>query len=203
MKLTPKKLRNEAELAKVRETLKAELDAAQKINDPAERLEAMLKVRDDAEDNAAKIFVGMINRGSNIEVTGVIGSLFTSIGTGVGLSFIATPAVGFPVMFAMIGGVFYGATKGDLSGKLVDRMQKEMAGHLEVVNEVLVTSSKDIKSLLKTSTNEIAASDKFDSLYDRYPEIRNSFIKAFNKAVALKELPPPQPKNNGGPKLAL
>ncbi len=203
MKFLPKKLRNEDALKKTADGFAGRFASANDIADPADRLEAMLALKGDVSSYAADIYMRMIDRSVSIQVGGLVGALTTSVGGGIALSLVATPLVGIPVMLAGIGGTVFGAFKAADSRAMMNRMEKEMSSHLEALNGLLEKTEADIGETLKTRSNEIAASDKFDSIYDRFPEVRDSFIKTFNKAMARRELPPPPPPGSTGPKLAL
>ena len=195
MKFAPKKYRNEAALAKQVDTFKTQFEAAAKIENPADRLEAMLELQTGVFDHLGNIISDFSGRATAYDAASIVGSIVGVVGAGLGLTILATPLVGLPVLVGGIIGLVIGGVKYDVGDKLMDRMQKEISGHMDALKGLLTKSGSDIDDLLKNRSTEIAASEKLDSLYDNYPGIRDSFIKTFNKAVARGEIPaPPKPE---------
>ena len=69
-----------------------------------------------------------------------------------------------------------GLDKVEVGGRIFNRMQDEMRSYFKNLNEVAHTVNDRIEGLLKTKSNEIAASEKFGAIYDRFPSIRMARI---------------------------
>ena len=190
MKFAPRKFRDNDALRKTADGFAEQLSAAEKITDPAERLEALLMLNNDVQDHAGKMFRAIINRSVNFDMTAFLGTAGGSIAGGIALISLVNPAVGAIVL---IGGILGSAgmmVKGGVGKWISKRAERELEDHCKSLNETLTTTGKDIETILTTQSNAVAASEKFGSLYDRFPEIRDSFIKTFNQAFARGQLPP-------------
>ena len=187
MKFLPKKYRNPEALAAQAAAFSERLATVEKIEQPADRLEALMELRVDVSDHVLQMGRDFGRRVGNFEMAGFLGAFATFIGGGVALAVVVTPFVGVPVAIAGLAGLL-SEDAWDPAGKMLRRMMKDISGHVDAINAVLGKASDDVDDLLKNRAPEIAASEKFGSLYDRYPGIRDSFIKTFNQSVARKEV---------------
>jgi hypothetical protein len=206
MFLIPKRYRDEKALEDTARSFADDLAAAQKLTDPADRIQAMLSLKSSTQWYRNNMYHECQSRISGFEFGIMMPAIIGCVVGGVALASVA-PVVGLTVLLGGIFGGGYTLVTDKLGDKLGEFVFDELNYHRKTVYDLEDKAAKDIKELLATKTNEIAASAKFDSIFDTYPEVRNSFIKSFNKAVARKELPAPQvpqPQSDPGqPKFAL
>lgn len=192
MQLLPKEYRDPETLKQAVRDFQQKFDDAEKIADPADRLAAALDISRAIKRHAQGIGERLGERGSNLSA-----AFYLSTAIGGALLGFAVTALSAPVGFAIMGvGMATGFTS-LVTNFIPNRMQKlffsKFNGHLEELESVNTKASQLVDLTLKTKTTEIAASEKFDSVYDNYPEVRNHFIKTFNKAVAKAEVPAQEP----------
>lgn len=205
MQLLPKEYRNPETLKQAVRNLQQELDDAEKIADPAGRLVAALDVERSINHHVSSIGERLGERGSNLAAAFYLSTALG--GTVLGL---AVAALSAPIGFTIMGvGIAIGVTSlvtDFFPNKMRSLVSTWFKGHLEELDPVAIKTSQLVDLTLKTKTAEIAASEKFDSVYDDYPEVRDHFIKTFNKAVAKADIPaqePTTPPPAAKPKLAL
>ncbi len=184
----PKSLRDMQALKTGADNRSAALDAALLLEDPAERLDAAL-----VNKHRTKYFMRDINdkisdRADTIRIVTYLGGVLGGIFGGMALVTVAGPVIGIAAGLASVAFGF-----GSLSTNFVGEhfgalFRKEVKDPLESAWKTFERAEKEIDLTLKTKTAEIAASEKFGSIYDRFPEIRDHFIKNFNQSAARKEV---------------
>jgi hypothetical protein len=205
MQLLPKEYRNPETLKQVVQDFHRQFGEAQKLADPADRLTAALDISRAVKSHAKGIGRRLGERGSNLEA-----AFYLTTAAGGALLGFAITALSAPVGFTIMAvGIATGMTS-VVTGFIPNKMQKllftKFNGHMEELASIDTMASKMVDLTLGAKSTEIAASGKFDSVYDNYPEVRDHFIKTFNKAVARAELPaqdPSAPASAAKAKLAL
>ncbi|TAL36545.1 MAG: hypothetical protein EPN97_06155 [Alphaproteobacteria bacterium] len=192
MQFLPKEYRNPETLKQALRDFQQQLDAAEKLDAPADRLVAALDVARSIRRHAEGIGERLGERGSNLEA-----AFYLSTAIGGALLGFAVTALSAPVGFTIMAvGIATGMTS-LVTNFIPNKMQKlffaKFNGHLEELDSVNEKASQLVDLTLKAKTVEIASSAKFDSVYDNYPEVRDHFIKTFNKAVAKAEVPAQEP----------
>lgn len=205
MQFLPEEYRNPETLKQAVRDFQQQLDVAEKLNDPADRLVTALDVARTIRRHAEGIGERLGERSSNLNAAFYLSTAIGGLLLGAAVAALSAP-VGFTIMVV---GIATGMTS-LVTNFIPNRMQKlfssKFNGHLEELDSVLAKTSQLADLTLKTKSTEIAASQKFDSVYDNYPEVRNHFIKTFNKAVARAEMPATDlntPALERKPKLAL
>lgn len=205
MQLLPKEYRNPETLKQAVRDFQQQLDAAEKLADPADRLTTALDIARSIDRHVSRIGERLGERGSNL---GGAFYLSTTLGgTVLGIAFVAISAP-VSITFACVG-MAIGLTSlvtDYFPNKMRNLISTWFKGHLEELDPLAIKTSQLIDLTLKTSSAEIAASDKFDRVCDNYPEVRDRFLKAFNKAVAKAGVPAQElaaPSPAAKPKLVL
>ncbi len=188
MFLVPKNYRNEKKLEDTARGFAGDLATAQKLTDPAERLDAMLRIEDSTRRYNDWLRYECRSRAANIEMGVMLPEMIGSILGGGILAATVAPVIGLPLL--VIGGTvgFYTLVTGRMRDAVEQSIFDELGYHQKKVYEVNRAAAKDAKELLNSRTAEIAASAKFDSIYDTFPEVRDTFNKAVSKTVARKAL---------------
>jgi hypothetical protein len=203
MFLVPKAYRDDKELERTEKRFADEFAAAQKFSDPAERLEATLRVKDGIDRYRRYMNSECDRRTGLIEVAILLPELFGSIVGGVLVTAAINPVLGIGLLVGGLAGGLYSLLSGKLQEKLEQSVDDQLGYHRRRIGDVSVAALKDVRQLLETRNVDIAASAKFGSIYDNFPEVRDSFIKTFNQTVARSQLRAPPSSGPVQPKFAL
>lgn len=157
----------------------------QKIADPMDKLEGLLALRKDVKATFDKTVLSLASDLSAKTGRNMSTGLFGGIGGGALTLLFIEPFSGLALMTA---GVLSVPVTAMMSGRMIKKTIERAQGYLNGLSTLAATAQDDIEVVLKAHTNDIAASPKFDKLYDNYPEVQKSFIKAFSIASAKKTL---------------
>lgn len=156
-----------------------------KIADPMDKLEGLLAFRKDVKATFDKTVLSLATDLSAKTGRNMSTGLFGGMGGGALTLLFIEPITGLAIMAA---GVMSVPVTAMMSGRMIKKTIERAQDYLNTLTTLHTTAQENIDVVLKAHTNEIAASPKFDKLYDNYPEVQKSFIKAFSIASAKKTL---------------
>ena len=204
LQFLPKFLRNAQELKDSTDRLSRNLDAAIALADPAERLYGVLNAKSDAKRFSWLVADAIGDRADGLAggfyMTCTIGGVLAGAAVATTLAPVAGAALMAVGLVVGIGSAVTGSVDSFFRGKFFDKVRDYVSASWDTQTR----ADKEIRSVLETSSREIAASPAFGKIYDAFPEIRDHFIKTFNQSAARKELdaasvlkaqaaPPPAP----------
>ena len=194
MKFLPRRYQDAAERQRRADEYRDALVKSEQIADPVERLDALLNAKQCADVYAQNMILNCGERAKNIAGFAGVGFIVAAAGLS-WAAMLATPLLGLAVLCGAAAG--FSKVTGDASEWVDKRMNAELGGHPQDVLGTVLKMRESIGETLKNSSVAIAASEKFGALYDRFPEIRDSFVKSFTFAAARREAAtqqPPAPK---------
>lgn len=205
MKLMPKEIQDKEVLQATAAGFEKQLEEAQGKSDPADRLKALLDTGRALDNHAEDLGRAMGRKISNLEAAAYLGLALGGTLVGAGVATLLSPAIGTAILITGIVGGITSTITGVARKFLEPRFMKQIEGHMERLNPTVGRVNDLVQQTLKDDGTQIAASDKFGDIYDRYPEVRDHFIKSFNQSAAKQELgiktPKPAPATPGALKL--
>lgn len=157
----------------------------QKIADPMDKLESLLAFRYDVKATFDATVFSLVAEPSKKAGRNMSTGFFGGFGGGALTLLFIEPLSGAALMTAGILSIPVAAMMGGHTvKKSIDRAQ----GYLTNLSTLNASAQDDMEVLLKNHTNQIAASPKFEKIYNSYPDVQKSFIKAFSIASAKKTL---------------
>lgn len=205
MKLMPKEIQDKEVLQSTAAGFEKQLEEAQANSDPADRLKALLDTGRALDSHTEALGRAMVNKINDLDAAAYLTLAIGGTLVGVGVATLLSPAIGAAILITGVAGGFTSLITGAVSKFLVPRFFKQVEGHLERLDPSIGRVNDLVQQTLKNDGTQIAASDKFGSIYDSYPEIRDHFIKSFNQSAARQELgikmPKPVPAMPGALKL--
>jgi hypothetical protein len=196
----PKEYRDPSALRQTVAQFEKSVDDADKTTDPADKLVAALDARRSLHGERGSVISKLAAKARSIDDTVGFIALLGGIGAGLAIVAALSNPVGFALLFGVPALVLTDAGTNFLEGRLKRSFFKTMDGHLDSLRTLEAKAGQVAELTLTENKTEIAASNKFNDIFDSYPEVRNFFTKAFNQSVARAELsvraqgaPAPQP----------